>query len=130
MFLRQKKKSTQISEGKSVSLSKYLKSSITVFDSNYTWLSEPSDVIGPRKAPSSAKKGIEETGLRGNQYGSQLAGDKTSNCDSLHAQETLARLINAMASVKTGRDYICKLFTWKLGTREVATNQMIGGPDM
>ena len=64
--------------------------------------------------------------MRGNEYGSQLAGDKTSNCDSLHAQETLARLINAMASVKTGRDYICKLFTWKLETRKVPLGPPLG----
>ena len=41
--------------------------------------------------------------------------DNNVNCDNTkrakdppHIQETLARLINAMASVKIGRDYICK----------------------
>ena len=46
--------------------------------------------------------------------GSDNGTYNTSNCDSkkgkdpFHIQETLARLINAMASVKIGRDYICK----------------------
>ena len=56
------------------------------------------------------------TSSSSNEKRSKMIGsDNNSNCDNtkrakdpLHIQETLARLINAMASVKIGRDYICK----------------------